>query len=77
MPMAPAPMMIMLLGCGWRTIASRLPMTVFPLNGRPGSGRLVTPVATKMRGAVSVSVLPSPALAVTAPALSIKASARM
>ena len=70
MPMAPAPITIIDFGCSGRIIASLLPITVFPLKGRPGIDREVQPVEIRMFGAVRVSVLPSARVSFTSPGLS-------
>ena len=75
-PIAPAPMITTDFGCSASCSASLLPMTVFPLNSSPGSGRDTQPVAIRTFFATCVSSLPSAAFTFTSLALSNDASPR-
>ena len=67
MPMAPAPMMMMSFGWGERVRASLLPITVFPLKGRPGRSRVAQPVAMSIFAPSRVETLPSLSVTSTLP----------
>lgn len=57
-PMAPAPMMAMLLGCLGSVIASRLPMICLPSKGAKGNCVARAPTAMMMCSAVT-SLIPA------------------
>ena len=73
MPMAPAPMTMTLFGCFSMVMASLLPMTVVPLKGKPGMGRLFAPVAMRMFAASWVSFVPLAAVTSTLPSAGMPA----